>query len=54
MSEETKKMLKAIEKQYREERQRQEKEAKKQDNKEFLLGALIFLNIVIFLILIGR
>ena len=54
MSEETKKILKVIEKQYREERQRQEKEAKKQDNKKFLINALIFLNIVVLLILISR
>lgn len=55
---ETKKMLEIIEKQYRqankEYNEKQEKNFKKECRKEFLFNALLFMNLVILLILLGR
>lgn len=55
---ETKKMLDIIEKQYREAnkeyQEEQQKKFKKECNKDFILGASIFLNIIIILAIIAK
>jgi len=55
---ETKKMLEIIEKQYRvankEYNDRMQKEFKRECRKDFILGASIFMNIMILLIIIAR
>lgn len=55
---ETKKMLEIIEKQYRqankEYNEKQEKNFKKQCRNDFIFNALVFMNLVILLILLGR
>lgn len=55
---ETKKMLEIIEKQYRQANKEYEKEMQRQFKREcrrdFILGASIFMNIMIFLIIISR